>query len=111
RRAQPSECDLQGDELAKYIGVIEFDRCEDHHVGKVVQKFRTFIEESGVVLVAYDDEVLAVVLDGEAAAKIFRNAANQERRRLAREVKYPGEHGSRGGFAVRAGNAKHFAAE
>ena len=54
-------------------------------IGKVVQELRALIEEGGVVLVAFEDEMLALP-QLKAAAEIFRNAANQERRLRPRQL-------------------------
>ena len=42
-----------------------------------MQELRTFIEERGVVFVAFQDEVRAFA-EAEAAAEVFRDAADQE---------------------------------
>src|ERR1700730_13238241 len=73
------------------ICVIEFDRRQDDGVRKIVQEFRTFIEECGVVFIAFQDEVFAVS-KLETAAEIFCDSANQERRMSSRALKDPGKH-------------------
>jgi hypothetical protein len=57
--------------------MIEFHRGEDQGVRKVVQELRTLIEERGVVLVAFEDEMLAFA-ETETAAEIFRDTPDQE---------------------------------
>src|SRR5208337_4291179 len=39
------------------IAVIELDGGQDHRIGKIVQELRSFIEESGVVFIAFQDEL------------------------------------------------------
>ena len=53
---QAAELQLDGGEIGVNIGVIEFERGDDQIVGTVVQEFRAFVEEGGVVFVALDDE-------------------------------------------------------
>ncbi|HET8636786.1 MAG TPA: Mur ligase domain-containing protein, partial [Acidobacteriaceae bacterium] len=50
------ERDFDSFEIGVDIGVIEFHVSENERVGEVVQKFRTFVEEGRVVLVAFNDE-------------------------------------------------------
>ena len=57
--------------------MIEFDGGQNDGVGKIVQEFRTFVEEGGVVLVAFEDEMLASS-QLKAAAEVFGDPANQE---------------------------------
>ena len=45
-------------EVGVNVGVVEFDVRENERVGEVVEKFGAFVEEGGVVLVAFDDEWL-----------------------------------------------------
>ena len=46
-------------EIAVDIGVVEFNAGQNHMLGPVVEKFRPFVEKGGVVLVAFDDHVVA----------------------------------------------------
>ena len=57
---QALECRLDGIEVFVDVGMIEFDRGENDGVRKVVQELRSLVEEGGVVLVAFEDEVLAL---------------------------------------------------
>src|SRR5208283_3802280 len=54
---QPPEGGLHFIQAVVYVGVVELDRCQNDGVGKVVQKLRAFVEEGGVVLVAFKDEL------------------------------------------------------
>src|ERR1051326_2851925 len=57
---QPFERSLNCLEVPVNIGVIELHRSQNDAVGKIMQEFRAFIEEGGVVFVAFENEVLAV---------------------------------------------------
>src|SRR5579872_1577309 len=75
---QSLERGFYGVEIFINIGVIKLNRRQDDRVGEIVQKLRTLIEESRVVLIAFEDEVFALS-QLEAAAKVFRYPAHQER--------------------------------
>ena len=47
---------FHGVEIGVDVSVVELDVGEDERVGKVVEEFGAFVEEGGVVLVAFDDE-------------------------------------------------------
>ena len=94
--------------------MVELDVGEDERVGKVVQELRAFVEEGGVVLVAFDDEG-ARGAQLKAGAEVFRDAADEEgwleRGILARgDLVDPRQHAGGGGFAVRAGDDERLAA-
>ena len=55
--------------------MIELDRGENDGVGKVVEKFRSLVEEGGVVLVAFKDEVLTLA-EMKARSEIFGDASD-----------------------------------
>jgi len=59
------------------VGMVELDVGEDEGVGKIVHELRALIEESRVVLVAFDDEGAAVA-QMEAGAEVFRDATDEE---------------------------------
>ena len=61
------------------VDVIELDRREDRGVRAVVEELRALVEERGVVLVALDDEVLALA-ELLALAERDRHAADEQRR-------------------------------
>src|SRR6185369_12122581 len=75
---QPFKGCFDGIEILINVGMIELHGGKDHRVWEVVQKLRTFIEEGGVVLVAFEDEVFPLT-QSEAAAEVFRNATDQKR--------------------------------
>lgn len=57
------------------VGVVEFDVVDDDALGKVVEEFGAFVEEGGIVFVAFEDGERGVGKEG-AAVEVFRNAAN-----------------------------------
>ena len=105
---------FDGFEVGVDVGVVELDVGEDERVGKVVEKLGALVEEGGVVLVAFEDEV-ARGTELKARAEIFRDAADEERR-LKRgicargDLVDPGQHAGGGGFAVGSGDDERFAA-
>src|SRR5579872_3006206 len=72
-----------------------------------MQELWAFVEESCIVFIALKDEVLALS-QLKAAAKVFCNPADQERRLQPGTVKNPSQHGRRGSLAVRARDHQHF---
>src|SRR3984957_13127379 len=54
---ESAELQFDGREIGVNIGVIEFQRGDDELVGMIVKKFWAFVEECGVVLVAFNDEI------------------------------------------------------
>ena len=74
---QSLECGLDLVEVAVDVSVIELDRCQDHRVRKVVQKLWAFVEERGVVFIAFDDE-LSAGAECERTAKVFRDSADKK---------------------------------
>src|SRR5580704_2195134 len=57
---QALECGFDGIEVFINIGVIKFHRRQDHGIRKVMQKLRPLVEESRIVFIALEDEVLAL---------------------------------------------------
>src|SRR5580704_578403 len=88
---QPLKGRFHGVEVFVNICVIKFDRSQNDGVGKIMQKLWALVEESGVILIAFEDEVFALS-QLKAAAKVFRDAANQERRLQAGSMKNPRQH-------------------
>ena len=72
-----------------------------------MQELRTFVEEGGVVLVAFEDEVLAFA-EMKARAKIFGDATDQERWLQSSRVEDPRQHRCCRGLAVGSSNDQHF---
>ena len=111
---QTFEGDFDGFKIGVDVGMIELNVGEDQHVGKVVQELWAFIEERGVVLVAFDDEG-ARGPEMKTGAEVFRYAADEEGR-LERGILTrsnlinPSEHAGGRGFAVRSRDDERFAA-
>src|SRR6185312_2569778 len=104
---QALESGLDRVQIFIYVRMIELDRSQNYSIGKIVQELRAFVEERGIVLVAFKNEILAIS-QVKAAAKIFRNSANQKGRMRSRVFKNPGEHGRRRSLAVGAGYDQYF---
>ena len=100
-------------EVGVDVGVVELNVREDERGGKVVQKLGALVEERGVVLVTFKDEVVRGA-ELEARAKVFRDAANEERglkrRIFARsDLVDPRKDARRRGFAVSSCDDEGFA--
>src|SRR5215467_10807925 len=74
---QTLEGDLYRIQIFVNVGMIEFHGGENNGLGKIMEKLGAFIEESSIVFVALQNEMFSL-LQGKAAAKIFRNASNQK---------------------------------
>ena len=85
------------------VGMIEFDVVDDRDFRQVVHKLRTFVEISGVVFVAFDDEVVAVG-HSKTDAEVLRDAADQKGRIESALIHHPRRDARRRRFAVRAGD-------
>ena len=100
---------LDGFEVGVDVGVIELYVGEDGGVGKVVEELGAFVEEGGVVLVAFEEEGAGGGVDVEAGAEVFGYATDEEGGGeggvgAAGYFVDPGEHAGGGGFAVGAGD-------
>src|SRR5260370_25755291 len=84
------------------IRVVEFDRSKNQGIRKVVQKLWTLIEECGVILVAFENKVLAFA-QPKTPAEIFRDTTDEERRPKASGLEDPSQHRSRSRLAMRSG--------
>ena len=94
--------------------MVELDVGEDERVGKVVEELGAFVEEGGVVLVAFNDEG-ARGAELKAGAEVLCDAADEERGLergiFARgDLVDPGQHAGGGGFAVGSGDDEGLAA-
>ena len=78
-------------------------------IGKVMHELRTFVEERGVVLVAFENE-LAALGHGEAGAEVLGNSADEKRWLASRHVEDPGQHRCRRRLAMGAGDGQHLPA-
>src|SRR5215475_8631480 len=68
-----------------------------------MKKLRPFIEESRIILVAFNDEVRTIGYL-KAFAEILCDTTNEKRRLSACDFKNPRQHGSRCGLAVSTRN-------
>src|SRR5437763_135218 len=74
-----------------------------------MQKLGTLVEKCRVVLVAFNDEMLPAA-KLKAAPEIFGDPPDQKRWLHTRNFKYPRQHGSRGGLAMRSRHNQDFLA-
>src|SRR5579872_1516778 len=81
--------------------MIKLHRRQNERVGKVMQKLWSLVEESSIVFIALEDEVLTLS-QLKTTTKVFRNPADQERRLEPRGMKHPCQQGGRRRLAVRA---------
>src|SRR5581483_5021940 len=85
---QALECRLYRVQVFVDVRVIELHRAANDGIRKVVQELRSFVEEGGIVFIAFKNKVLALA-QRETAAEVFRDPANQKRRPSARARKHP----------------------
>src|SRR5262245_24088154 len=83
--------------------MIELDILQQHNSRQVMQELWPLIEECGVVLVTFDDEIRSI-RDLKAFSEILRNAANEKRWFSARNFQDPGQHRCGCRLAVRTRN-------
>ena len=100
---QAPELQLDGRKIFVNVGVIKFQRRDDDFLRMVVQKFRRLVAKRGVVLVAFQDKVVAAA-EAEAAAKVFSHSSNQKIGATSGVMQNPGKHGRSSGFSMRAGD-------
>src|SRR5688500_12920555 len=96
-------------EIVENIGVIELDIVDDDDFGQVVDELAALVEEGGVILIAFDDEELAV---GETSALLetIGDAADEVAGVFAVVFEDPGKKGSGCPFAMGSGhNERAFA--
>src|SRR5882724_3705722 len=86
---QTTKREFHGVEIFVDVGVIEFDVVDDRDLRQVVHELRTFIEVSGVVFVAFDDEVITAG-DAKTHAKVLHDPADEKRRIHACLIDHPG---------------------
>ena len=75
-----------------------------------MEEFRAFVEEGGVVFVAFENEMFAFT-EMKAGAEIFGDAADQKRRVESGGVENPRQHRRGCGLAVSSGHDQHFFAD
>src|SRR5581483_3864198 len=87
RFGQAAERALEMLEVAIDIRVVELDARENHLLSFVVEELRPFVEEGGVVFVAFEHDPIAAPLL-KSAGEIPRHAADEK----ARLASGAGEH-------------------
>src|SRR5262245_48101686 len=86
--------------VAVDIGVIEFHAGENDAVGFVVQKLRSFVKESRVILIPLDNHPTTVSL-AKSAAEVERNPTDKKTWIPPRLIQNPRHQRGRGGLPVR----------
>jgi hypothetical protein len=67
---------LDRGEVVEDVGVVELEVVDDDQLGQVMEELAALVEEGGVVLVALDDPVGALLLRA-ALRQVFRQAADE----------------------------------
>src|SRR5439155_12385037 len=86
---------FDGFQVFEDVGVIEFEVADDRNFRAVMDELAAFVEEGGVIFVAFDDEPFAVSEPG-ALAEIVRNAADEVARVKAVVFENPRQQRGRG---------------
>ncbi len=87
------------------VGVVELQIVENELLRLVVEELGTFVEEGGVVLVAFGDEAVALAFVA-TRPQILGNASDQKTRIASCFTEHPCEQSRRRGLAVSACNDK-----
>src|SRR6185503_16291559 len=83
--------------------MIKFDVVNDRNLRQVVHKLRPLIEIGGVVLIAFDNEIVAIRYT-KANAEVLRHSTNEEGRIKSTLIQNPSRNAGRSCLAVCAGN-------
>src|SRR6185503_901411 len=94
---------LDRSEVLEDIGVVELDVVDHSNIGQVMDELAALIEESRIVLVAFDDKPITGC-ESRALAEVVRNAADEKTGVETVMFKNPGQQRSRRCFAVCAGH-------
>ena len=105
---QVVELALDRRQVVEDVGVVVLEVVQHRSARPVVDELAALVEEGGVVLVGFDHKGGSGAGSGRDA-EIQRNAADQKAGIAARMLQDPGQHRSRGGLAVGAGNRHHMA--
>src|ERR1044071_3307750 len=102
------ELALDGGKIVEDVCMIELKIIEDGGTRPVMHEFGALIEESGVVLVCLDNEVLT---PGKTRRdrEVVGNSANEKARVAPTPLEDPRQHGRSRGLAVSAGDSQHVA--
>ena len=85
--------------------MIKLDVVYDHQFRQVMNELRALIEESGIVLVAFDDKKFRIIQPC-TLSEILRKSANDITGFASRLFHNPGQQRGRGCFAVCASDDK-----
>ncbi len=88
-------------EIPVDIGMIELDGGHDRGAWPIVQKLRSFIKISAVVLIPFNHHVRALA-QSKGAVKIAHDRADEHVRITPGLGEHPGDQGRGGAFAMRA---------
>ncbi len=94
---------LDGVQIGVDVGVVVFQVVDGRSKGSVMPEFGDLVEVSGVVLVAFDDEGVAIT-QAVVGAEVAGDPSQHKPRVFAGVGEDPGQHGSRGGLAMGAGD-------
>ena len=106
---QAAEGELDRVEVRVDVRVVELDVADDGDFGQVVHELRPLVEVGRVVLVALDDEVVAV-RHSKTRPEVLHDAADEETGVQAAPLQHPRRDARRGGLAVRARDDERAAA-
>ncbi len=79
---QAAKLEFDGGQIRVDVRMVELERRNDELIRMVVQKFRSFVEERGIVFIAFENK-FGSTTEAETPAKIFRDAADQKIRATA----------------------------
>ncbi len=79
---QAAKLQLNGGQICINVRMVELERRNDELIRMVVQKFRSFVEERGIVFIAFENK-FGSTTEAEAPTKIFRDTADQKIRATA----------------------------
>lgn len=99
--APESELDIR--ERTEDVGMVHLQVVQQGDFGEVVDELAAFVEERGVILVAFQDEPRRVG-EPRALTQVGRDTADEERGIQSGALEHPGEQRRGGGLAVGAGD-------
>jgi hypothetical protein len=97
---------LDRSKIGEDVSMIKLQVVQNGGARAVVHEFGALVEEGGVVLVRLDDEERGAGMAG-GHWEIHRHAADEEAGGAPGPFQDPGEHGSGGCLAMRAGDGEH----
>ena len=97
------ERELDGGQIGKDIGVVEFEVVDDANLGEVVSEFASFVEERRIVFIPLENDPRAIGETG-STSEISGDAADQEAGIQASGFENPSHQGGGGGLTVSSGD-------